>query len=171
MWVRGWLPARVFGPDLVARRPLVTDGHTVQSEYMTDATNPGESPVSILFEESVARVAPDTSLRDVARALTEGDIGLLVVGAGEEVAGVISERDLVRAVAGGRDVESTRAIDAATTSVVWCDVTATIAEVAAEMMEHYVRHILVEDGGRLAGVVSARDVLGAYVSSDVDFET
>jgi CBS domain-containing protein len=67
---------------------------------------------------------------------------------------VISERDVVRAVAGGRDVESTRAIDACTTSVVWCHVTATIAEVAAEMMEHYVRHILVEDLGRLAGVVS-----------------
>jgi CBS domain-containing protein len=125
--------------------------------------------VSTLYEESVARVAPDMNLRDVARALTEGDIGLLVVGE-DEVVGVISERDVVRAVAEGRDVESTRAMEVATTSLVWCDATATLAEVAAEMMENYVRHILVEDAGRLVGIVSARDVLGAYVAEDVEFE-
>lgn len=34
------------------------------------------------------------------------------------------------------------------------------------MMEHYVRHVLVEHDGRLVGIVSARDVLGAYVSAD-----
>ena len=42
----------------------------------------------------------------------------------------------------------------ANTSLVWCDVEATIAEVAGRMMESYVRHVLVEDDGRLVGVVS-----------------
>jgi CBS domain-containing protein len=42
-----------------------------------------------------------------------------------------------------------------------------MAEVAEEMMDCYVRHVLVEDGGRLVGIVSARDLLGAYVSADV----
>jgi CBS domain-containing protein len=136
---------------------------------MTDPTNTGATPVSTLYEESVARIAPDMTLADVARALTEGGIGLLVVG-DDEVAGVISERDVVRAVAEGRDVETTKAIDVATTSLVWCDATATLAEVAEEMMEHYVRHILVEESGRLVGIVSARDVLGAYVSADMELE-
>jgi CBS domain-containing protein len=38
------------------------------------------------------------------------------------------------------------------------------------MMEQYVRHVLVEDKGRLVGIVSARDLLGAYASEDLDEE-
>jgi CBS domain-containing protein len=34
------------------------------------------------------------------------------------------------------------------------------------MLEHYVRHVLVEEEGQLVGVVSARDLLGAYVTGD-----
>lgn len=36
------------------------------------------------------------------------------------------------------------------------------------MMESYVRHVLVEEGGRLVGIVSARGLLGAYASDDSD---
>jgi CBS domain-containing protein len=36
------------------------------------------------------------------------------------------------------------------------------------MMDRYVRHVLVESDGRLVGVVSARDLLGAYVASDAE---
>jgi CBS domain-containing protein len=50
---------------------------------------------------------------------------------------------------------------------VWCDATATVTEVAELMMERYVRHVLVEDDGRLVGIVSARDLLGVYAAGDV----
>jgi CBS domain-containing protein len=42
-----------------------------------------------------------------------------------------------------------------------------VAEVAEEMMEHYVRHVLVEDAGRVVGIVSARDLLGAYAAAEL----
>ena len=89
----------------------------------------------------------------------------MVVGTADQVEGVVSERDLVRAVALGRDPETTLVSDVASTRLVWCDVTATVAEVGELMMEEYVRHVLVEDAGQLAGVVSARDLLGAYVAA------
>jgi CBS domain-containing protein len=57
-----------------------------------------------------------------------------------------------------------------TTTLVWCDAEAKVAEVAARMMDCYVRHALVEDGGRLVGVVSARDLLGVYASADMRSE-
>ena len=41
-----------------------------------------------------------------------------------------------------------------------------MAAVAVQMMDQYVRHILVEDDGRLAGIVSARDLLGVYAIGD-----
>jgi CBS domain-containing protein len=133
-----------------------------------DVTGVADLPVSALTGEPVARIGPDATLIDVARALTERDVGALVVGEGERVTGVVSERDVVRALAAGRDPATTRAADVANTDLVWCDAAATVAEVAAEMMERYVRHVLVEDAGRLVGIVSARDLLGVYAAADTD---
>jgi CBS domain-containing protein len=109
-------------------------------------------------------VPPGASIRRVAEELVTDEVGLLVVGSADRVEGVVSERDVVRAVALGRDVDTTAVSEVASTRVVWCDAGATVYEVAELMMEHYVRHVLVEDGGRLVGVVSARDLLGAYIT-------
>jgi len=62
----------------------------------------------------------------------------------------------------------TRAVDVAHTNLIWCDLEATVAEVASEMMERYVRHVLVEEDGELIGIVSARDLLGVHASDDIE---
>jgi CBS domain-containing protein len=124
-------------------------------------------PIMTFVAEAVARIDPDAPLADVADALAAGDVGALVLGEGRPV-GIISERDLVRAMADRRSPDVTTASDVATTDLVWCDATATVAEVAEEMCERYVRHVLVEDDGRLVGIVSARDLLGAYAAADID---
>jgi len=133
---------------------------------MVEEARAGLLPVSVLVVDGVARIAEDASLGEVAQALADENVGLLVVGTGDDVAGVISERDVVRAVAEGRDLAATCACDIAQTDLAWCDWTVTVAEVAAEMVERYVRHVLVEEGGRLAGVVSVRDLLAAYAAAD-----
>ena len=121
-------------------------------------------PVSVLVASDVVRIGTDADLLTVARALTEAEVGALVVGA-TDVAGVVSERDVVRALATGRDPATTTAADVASAKVVWCDHAASVTAVAAEMMDQYVRHVLVEDGGRLVGIVSARDLLGSYAAA------
>jgi signal-transduction protein with cAMP-binding, CBS, and nucleotidyltransferase domain len=133
---------------------------------MPNLMTPGSTPVSALIGSPVERVSPDTPLREVARALTTADVGVVVVGDGRSVTGVVSERDLIRAIAGDLDLDGTRAVDVAHAPVLWCDVTATVADVAAEMMEHWVRHIVVAQDGRPVGVVSARDLLGLYASDE-----
>jgi CBS domain-containing protein len=136
---------------------------------MTTDMGPGSDKVSLLIGAPVAMVRASTTLVDVAAAMVERCVGALVVGERKgSAAGIVSERDLVRALADARDPRTTRAGDIASTKLLWCDVDATIAEVAAEMMDGYVRHVLVEDCGRLVGIVSARDVLGAYASADLD---
>jgi signal-transduction protein with cAMP-binding, CBS, and nucleotidyltransferase domain len=122
------------------------------------------TPISALVGSPVERVSPDTSLR--ARALTSADVGMVVVGDGWSVTGVVSERDVTRAVAGGLDFDGTSAVDVAHAPVLWCGITATVAEVAEEMMEHWIRHVVVEQNGCPVGVVSARDLLGLYVSEE-----
>jgi CBS domain-containing protein len=134
---------------------------------MTDATNVGAMAVSVLTGAPVIRVAADADLNQVADALVDAGIGALIVGDADRATGIVSERDVVGALAQRRDPATTRAGDIANTTLVWCDAEATVAEVAERMMERYVRHVLVEDEGRLVGIVSARDLLGAYAGADL----
>jgi CBS domain-containing protein len=129
--------------------------------------NVGSMPVSALAADDTIRIAAEASLLEIARALVEADVGIVVLGGDDQpVGGVVSERDVVRALAGGRDLATTMGRDVANTDLSWCDTTATVAHVAEEMMERYVRHVLIEEDGRLVGVVSARDLLGAYACAD-----
>jgi CBS domain-containing protein len=112
--------------------------------------------------DAVVMLPPQATLRTVAEELAGDQIGLVVIGSVDEIDGVVSERDVVRAVAQGLDPVDTLVGSVATTKLVWCDDTATVGEVAELMMQEYVRHVLLEADGRLAGIVSARDLLGAY---------
>lgn len=132
----------------------------------------GSLPVSAVVADSVIRLPPDVTVAAVADALISNDVGLVVLGeegsasSKDQVKGVLSERDLARAIADRLPVDSTPALSIAATDLVWCDASASVADVAVEMFEHYVRHVLVEDRGRFVGVVSARDLLGVYAAAD-----
>ncbi|MGD9701365.1 MAG: CBS domain-containing protein [Acidimicrobiia bacterium] len=114
--------------------------------------------------DSIATVAATATLQEVAEELVKDEVGLLVVGSRRDVSGVISERDIVRAMAAGKDPRTTSVAEVASSRLVWCDSTATIHEAAELMMEEYVRHVLLEKDGHLVGIVSARDLLGAYIT-------
>ena len=133
---------------------------------MAELQTAGELPVSELIEECVVRAPPEATLTDVACLLVSANIGVVVLGAEDKVIGIVSERDIARAVAEGRNPATTQALDVASTSLIWCDANATVAEIAAEMMDRYVRHLLVEVDGQLVGIVSARDLLGAYGAAE-----
>lgn len=141
----------------------MTDG--AEATEVGGVTDGGGLPVSALGADDVARIGTDATLLEVADALGASEIGALVVGDGGAVEAVVSERDLARALAARRDPATTHAIDIANTNLVWCDATATVGDVANEMMDRYVRHVLLEEDGCLVGIVSARDLLGAYTAA------
>ena len=131
---------------------------------MTRIPLAGSTPVSTLTGDHVARVAADASVADAARMLVSRDVGMVVVGEDRRPTAVLSERDVVRVVASGDDPTAIRASDIATTKLIWAGADDTVDAVAIRMMEHYIRHILIEQDGTLVGVVSARDLLGVYSS-------
>jgi CBS domain-containing protein len=126
-------------------------------------------PVSTFAADAIVEVRPTATLYEVADALAAGEVGALAVREDYQVLGIVSERDLVGALARRLPMDTTTAADIATKELIWADASATVTEVATEMLEHYVRHILVEEDGRLVGMVSARDLLGAY-STDADLD-
>jgi CBS domain-containing protein len=137
---------------------------------MTNPPFAGSTPISVVTGDPVVRVAADATVAEVAKTLVASEVGAVVVGDEELPAALVSERDVVRVVAAGNDPAAVRAVDVASTQLVWCDAEATIDAVALRMMERYIRHVLVERDGALVGIVSARDLLGVY-SAEADLDS
>jgi CBS domain-containing protein len=139
---------------------------------MTDITSAGLTPISTITGDPVARVPADATVADVAKAMVAHDVGAIVVGHEERPAALLSERDIVRAVAAQKDPATVPALNIASTKLVWCGADATVNQVAARMMDRYIRHVLVEHHGALVGIVSARDLLGVFSGdTDLDFDS
>jgi CBS domain-containing protein len=120
--------------------------------------------VHTYLTSDVITVAATASVRDAAKAIAGASVGVLVVGTPDDVTGLVSERDIVRAVAEGLDLDDTLATTVGTTHLIWIDEGNTIGDAAEEMMEDYVRHVLVRGEEGLVGVLSIRDVLSAYIT-------
>lgn len=123
-------------------------------------------PVSSLIGDELITVTADTTVDAVARLLHDAGISIVAVGDPTAVEGVVSERDVVRVVARGDDPRTVTAGEIASRELVWCQADSTVPTVANEMFDRYVRHVLVTGRDGLAGIVSARDLLGVYASED-----
>jgi CBS domain-containing protein len=138
---------------------------------MTGIDSAGLTPISTITGDPVARVPADATVADVAKAMVAHDVGAIVVGHEELPTALLSERDIVRVVAAGKDPAAVPAAEVASTKLVWCGAEATVNQVAARMMDRYIRHVLVERDGALAGIVSARDLLGVLSDADLDVDS
>lgn len=105
------------------------------------------------------RVTPGDTLRAVAVALREARTGLAVVEGDER--GVITERDVLHAIAAGGDMDTAPAGEYMTPDPVAVGPEVPLAEACDMMIERGVRHLLVRgDDDEIAGVVNMRDVVG-----------
>lgn len=109
---------------------------------------------------AVFGVAPGVSVAEAARQLTEKRIGALLVLEEGRLAGILSERDIVRALAKqGPGCLDRPVATLMTAKVVTCTPGHAIAEVMETMTQSRIRHLPVMEGGRLAGMVSIGDVV------------
>ena len=120
--------------------------------------------VETLIGADVVRVPASATVADVAKAIADCNVGAVVLGDEERPAALVSERDVVRVVAGGRDPATVAAREIASTALVWCEADDTVEEAAIRMTDREIRHLLVERDGTLAGIVSSRDLLGVYAT-------
>ncbi len=124
----------------------------------------GNDPVERFMGDSIAMIEPTASLRAAAERLHSAEVGLIVVGTAEAVKGVVSERDIVRAVAHGVDLDNTTVENIESEDLKWATRGTSVADVIEEMMEHYLRHVLIAgDDGQLVGVASMRELVAAYL--------
>jgi len=119
--------------------------------------------IGAMVGDPVATIRPTATLYEAAEILAADDVGLLVVVDPAGVRGVISERDIVLAVADGYDLTQERVRDSASTDVLKIEESATVRDAAVAMTEAGIRHLAVARNGVVTGVVSIRDVVTALL--------
>jgi CBS domain-containing protein len=113
----------------------------------------------------------DRSLLDVAKLLSQHGIGcIVIVGNDDEIVGIVSERDLMRAIGqGGPEVLKERVSEFMTKTVVTAGEADTINRLMAEMTTRRFRHMPVVEKDRLIGLVSIGDLVKIQIS-EIDME-
>jgi CBS domain-containing protein len=115
----------------------------------------------------VIAVNEDTKVVDIARIIATRRIGaVLVTDADGKLAGIVSERDVVKGLAwGGDEIHEMLARAIMSRNVVTATPETTVAEAMEIMDRGYFRHLPVLDGDKLVGIVSVRDTVRAHIES------
>ncbi len=104
------------------------------------------------------RLDPSSTLRQAAVDLAAARTGLAIVDAGD--GGVLTERDVLRAIAVGTDLDTATVGEFMTPRPIAVDPGLPLGEACDLMISRGVRHLLVSEGGTLVGVLNMRDVVG-----------
>ena len=120
---------------------------------------------------AVATDRPDATVHQVAEKLSKKRIGaIVIVGAGGKLVGIVSERDIIHAIArSGGEALSLPVEKIMTRDVVSCAESETIESLMATMTSGRFRHIPVVEDGALVGIVSIGDVVKTHIA-EVEME-
>lgn len=131
-----------------------------------EAINP-ETPVWRLMTRAVARISSEASLGELARKLSAVEAGALAVGTTKALVGIVSERDLTRALGLAEEPGALLVSDIVSEDLIWCESDTSALSAAELMVERGIRHLVVGDQsvGDLQGIVSARDLMKALIGS------
>ena len=116
--------------------------------------------IGTLLSSPVLSTRPDKTLREVARAMVERRVGSTVILTEDGSPAIITERDLMRAMAAGVDPDSTPVADYMTPGALTASASWDVIEAAERMRAGGFRHLIVmSETGTVAGVLSIRDLL------------
>jgi CBS domain-containing protein len=116
-------------------------------------------PVERIMSAPVATIDEQDSLRATALTLADSEVGALVVLSARTPLGIISERDVVHALAAGGNPDEVSAANVIGVTAIWASPTDSISRVAGLMRDAGVRHIPLRTQDALVGIVSIRDIL------------
>jgi CBS domain-containing protein len=135
---------------------------------MTEMTElNGNSHVRRLVTGPTVSLRREQPLDEAAAVLAANDVGAAVVQSGNQSIGVISERDVIKALAPeGDDFADLRVADVMSPRVEMIEGSATILEASRRMVDGGIRHLGVSEGDAPLGLISMRDLLAVLASGD-----
>jgi CBS domain-containing protein len=114
--------------------------------------------VGDIMTADVRTVSSGDTVAETAKLLSKHRISSVVVKDGDDVVGIVTERDIVHAVADGVDPKATSVGERMTKDLATVDRKTDVADAARLMAQRRIRHLPVLDKGSLAGIVSIRDL-------------
>ena len=115
--------------------------------------------------DEVISIVQDASVFDAIKLMADRGVGSLLVMEGDELKGIVTERDYARKVIiKGRSSESTPVADIMTTELVTASPTQSVNDCMNMMSERRIRHLPVVVDGRVAGMISIGDLVQAIIS-------
>ena len=133
---------------------------------MTEPGKPGTSSRPVLRDLMTTRVAktrPDASVAEAAAGMVEAKVGSTVVMQGTFLAGILTERDVLKAAGSGVDLSTSKVSEWMTPDPQSASPDTPVAEAAQIMLMHGFRHLPVVDEHTVCGVVSLRDLFAARI--------
>jgi CBS domain-containing protein len=100
-----------------------------------------------------------TPCREAAKVMRDKKIGAIAVREGGRIVGIVTERDMVARVLAAGDSGAMPIADAMRTDLPRLPLASTETDTTEVMRTQYTRHLLVEDGGQVVGIISMRDVI------------
>ncbi|MFH2002710.1 MAG: CBS domain-containing protein [Planctomycetota bacterium] len=117
-------------------------------------------------QTSVYSIEKSATITRAAVEMADHNIGSLVVTDGNQVVGIITERDCLKRVLAARlDPEKVRVADVMTSPVAVCRPDTSIEECIAVITEKRIRHLPVVDNGKLVGIVTSGDILAQQMET------
>jgi len=118
----------------------------------------------IMTKATVTDAAQDT-LAEAAARMWNAQTGSLLVMEGEHLLGILTERDVLRAIAHGMDPLQVPVKDLMRTDVITVGPQTTLKEAAKLMATKWIRHLPVVEGSKVVGILSQRDLTGVLAEA------
>jgi CBS domain-containing protein len=116
----------------------------------------------------VLTIGPSHTLAESARLMADRNVGAaVVVDPDSPGPGIVTERDVLRAIAAGQDPSAELVQDHLTDELICASPEWSLEQAAETMIEHGFRHLLVVNGPDLLGVLSMRDIVRCWVGAGV----
>lgn len=116
-----------------------------------------------LMNSSVINAVPETSVAEAAAAMVAAGVGSAVIMQGSFLAGILTERDVLRAAASGEDLHRSLVSNWMTADPQSASPDTTVEDAAQIMLLHGFRHLPVVEGREVCGVVSLRDLFAVRI--------
>jgi CBS domain-containing protein len=144
--------------------PIVAFCRRLPYQEVHDPSREGAAvKVQDAMTENVLTLTPGRTLREAAEFMCKHNVGAAVITDPEQPGpGIITERDIVRALGRGHDPDIDQVKDHLTASAVYADGDWDLEEAADAMASRGFRHLVVVRNGDVAGIISMRDLINVW---------
>ncbi|MEM0139177.1 MAG: CBS domain-containing protein [Ferroplasma sp.] len=113
-----------------------------------------------IMQKQPVYISEQSTIIDGAKKMHDSNKGSLLIGEPSILKGIVTERDIIKAIAEGKKVTDRIMAIATTNNLIFIDESALITKAAVLMSKHNIRHLIVKNTeGMVSGILSTRDLL------------